>query len=381
MNTRTLIFVGGLNRHVPHFASANGRGIVTFGFDEVSGELEQLAEMTDVANPTYLAAVAPRSLLFATSEVFGETEGAVSAYRVDVGTGALTLINRQPSRGSLTAYCNVDRRGAAVFVANYAHETAGEAPGQHVASFPVLLDGALGPLSGEFAHTGSGPRLDRQSVPHAHCVVPSSDNRFAVVADLGTDQIVTYRIDANTGRLAACSTPALRMTAGAGPRHVVFHPNGVTAYVVNELDSTVSRLAYSPIDGSLRLVQTVDAVQGRPGAGQPADLQIASDGRFLYASIRGEDAIGIYTLDEPSGEITSSVVRGAGGKTPRSFALSPTGRFMLVALQDSDKLAVFRLDTTTGEPVEQVGAVTVGTPMCVKAVLFGDLPRASATGP
>jgi 6-phosphogluconolactonase len=162
----------------------------------------------------------------------------------------------------------------------------------------------------------------------------------------------------------------MRMKAGAGPRHLVFHPNGVAAYVVNELDSTVCRLAYEPGNGTLSLLETVDALPENPGAGQPADLQIAADGRFLYASIRGADVIGIYRLEEGTGKIVSASICGAGGKTPRSFALSPTGRFLLVALQDSDRLAVYRIDPTTGEPAEQVDFVAVGTPMCVKAARF-----------
>ncbi|MGF7137444.1 6-phosphogluconolactonase [Paraburkholderia sp. EB58] len=370
MKTRTLVFVGCLNRTVPHFAAANGRGIVTYGFDEATGRLEFLAETTDIANPTFLAVVEQRGLLYATSEIFGEPEGAVSAYRVDPMSGALVLINRQPTRGSLTAYCNVDRQAGTAFVANYGHETAAETPRLQIASFSVLDNGGLSLASSEFAHTGSGPKADRQSVPHAHCVVPSADNRFAVATDLGTDELVTYRINVDSRRLESSGVPATRMNPGAGPRHFVFHPNGVTAYVVNELDSTVCRLAYAPGDGTLRLLETVDALPENPGSGQPADLQIAADGRFLYASIRGADAIGIYRLEEGTGRIVSASVRGAGGKTPRSFALSPAGRFLLVALQDSDRLAVYRLDPATGEPAEQVGLVAVGTPMCVKAARF-----------
>ena len=371
MNPRTLVFLGCLNRRVPHFPTANGRGIVVYRFDEAAGRLSLLAETTEIPNPTYLAVVASRGLLYATSEVFGEPEGLVSAYRIDLESGALALINRQPTRGSLTAHCNVDRQGTTVFVANYAHETSGEVPGRQVASFAVLESGDLGAASSEFSHAGSGPKLDRQSVPHAHCVVPSPDNRFAIVTDLGTDELISYRIDADHGRLEVAGTPALRLQAGAGPRHFVFHPDGVTAYVVNELDSTVCRLGYAPMTGALRLLETVDALPGNPGAGQPADLQISPDGRFLYASIRGYDVIGIYKLDEATGKIVSMSVRSAGGKTPRSFALSPSGRFMLVGLQDSDRLAVFRIDPSTGEPAEEVDTVDVGTPMCVKPVRFG----------
>lgn len=370
MKSRTLVFVGCLNRPVPHFAAANGRGIVTCCLDEAIGKLAWLAETTDIVNPSYLAVVARRGLLYATSEVFGEPEGKVSAFGVEPDTGTLRLINRQSTRGSLTAYCNVDREASMVFVANYGHETAEETPRQQAVSFAVLDDGSLTPASSAFVHAGNGSRPDRQSVSHAHCAVPSPDNRFAIVTDLGTDELVTYRINAGQGRLEPSGVPRLHLKAGAGPRHFVFHPDGVTAYVVNELDSTVCRLAYSPDRGALRVLDTVDALPGRAGEGQPADLQIDADGRFLYASVRGVDSIVVYRLEQGTGKIESASVCGAGGKTPRSFALSPSGRFMLVALQDSDAVIVLRIDPVTGAPAEQVDRMTVGTPMCVKAVAF-----------
>jgi 6-phosphogluconolactonase len=356
---------------VPHFATAHGCGIVTYGFDEGTGKLERLAETNDIANPTFLAVVARKNLLYATSEVFGEPEGQVSAYRVKPELGTLNLVNRQPTRGSLTAYCNVDRQARMVFVANYGHEIAVETPRQQVASFAVLADGSLSSAASSFVHTGSGPRLDRQSVAHAHCVVPSPDNRFAIVTDLGTDELITYRINAGVGRLEPSRLPPLRMKAGAGPRHFVFHPDGVTAYVVNELDSTVSRLAYSADTGALRTLDTIDALPGRTGDGQPADLQASADGRFLYASIRGEDSIVVYALEQGTGKVVSASVCSTGGRTPRSFALSPSGGFMLVVLQDDDAVAVFRIDPVSGELAEQIERVAVGTPMCVKAVRFG----------
>jgi 6-phosphogluconolactonase len=349
---------------VPHFASANGRGIAVYAFDEKTGRLSLLSETTDVANPTYLALAAKRGLLYATSETFGDVEGRISAYRINTLSGALSLINRQATRGSLTAYCKLDMHDNCAFVANYGHETPEERPRRQIVSFPVLADGGVGVASSEFCHTGSGPKRDRQSVPHAHCVVPSPDNRFAIATDLGTDELLTYRLDAGNGRLEPVR--AIRVSPGAGPRHFAFHPNGAIAYVVNELDSTVCRLAYSASDGVLRILDTVAATPAPSSASQPADLRIAGSGRFLYASIRGDDTIATYGLEPATGAIVSTSTRAAGGKTPRSFALSPCGGYMLVALQDSDRLVVYRLDPSTGEPIEQVDEIGVGTPMCVQ---------------
>lgn len=368
MSTTTLVFVGCINRPVPHFASANGSGIATYRFDDATGKLTLLAETDGVVNPSYLAIASRRRLLFATSEVFGWPEGQLSAYRIDAGTGALTLLGAQATRGSLSAHCNTDRDGQCVLVANYGHEVSNELPGQHVASFSILDNGMIGPALSTFAHRGNGPDLARQSVPHGHCVMPSPDNRFAIVADLGTDEVLTYRLDAPSGRLMRVDGSPAKLPPGSGPRHFVFHPDGVTAYVVNELNTTIGRFAYSPTDGALRLLDVVRALPDDAVPSASAGLQIAADGRFLYASFRGDDSIACYPLDPVDGSVLSPTVRSSGGKTPRSFTLSPSGKFLLVANQDSDSVVTFRIDPQTGQPGEQVDAVAVGTPMCVQAV-------------
>ena len=371
MTARTLVFLGCLNQAVPHFATANGKGISVFAFDEMTGALTWLTDTVDVPNPTYLAVLPERGMLYATSEVFGWREGLISAYRIDPASGALILVgNRQSTHGSLSAHCNTDRLGTCAFVANYSHETPGEEPGRHVVSFSITADGSLTLATSEFVHHGAGPLVDRQAVPHPHCVVPGPDNRFAIVPDLGGDQLVTYRIDAINRRLAQTDGGPLRMPPGSGPRHLVFHPDGKSAYVINELSNTVCRLAYESDSGTLRLLQSVDGPPQNAAPSYPADLFASADGRFLYATFRGVNSIGTYALDEEDGTILSAALWDSGGKTPRSFTLSPSGKFMLVANQDSDTLVVLRLDPDSGQPVEQVDIVSVGTPMCVKAARF-----------
>ncbi|MDN7182984.1 lactonase family protein [Caballeronia sp. SEWSISQ10-4 2] len=371
MTATTLVFVGCLNQAVPHFAAANGKGISVFAFDETTGKLSWLADTVDTPNPTYLAVLPEPGMLYATSEVFGWREGLISAYRIDKASGSLTLVGaRQTTRGSLTAHCNTDHQGTCVFVANYSHETPGEVPGRHVASFSIMADGSLTPAISEFSHHDAGPRADRQAVPHAHCVVPGPDNRFVVVPDLGGDQLITYELDATSGRLAQTDIAPLRMAPGSGPRHLVFHPDGAIAYVINELSNTLCRLAYESETGTLQLLQSVDGLPPDAAPSFAADLCVSANGRFLYATYRGDNSVLTYALDEKDGTILTGVRQDSGGKTPRSFTLSPSGKFMLVSNQDSDVLVSLRLDPDSGKPLEQVDAVSIGTPMCVKAARF-----------
>jgi 6-phosphogluconolactonase len=392
----TLLFVGSLNHAVPHFEAANGRGITTLSLDENTGKLRMLSVSGGMDNPTYLAVVPSRTMLYATSETFGDAEGFIASYRYDVVTGALTPVGvRRPTRGSLSAHCSTDRSGRYAFVANYAHETPGEVPGKHVVAYAIQADGSLSAAVGEFAHAGSGPVAKRQGVPHAHCVVASRDNRFALVPDLGADTVTSYRIDDDEGLLAPDIAP-VQMKPGSGPRHLVFHPTLDCVYVANELDNTLCRLAYDRAGGALSSQQTIDALNGiaepeaeanadarvdavhasdvtatnsaAGAAAAAADIAISADGRFLYASFRGVDCIGVYALAEDGSIVARNGLHPSGGRTPRSFTLSPSGRFLLAANQNSDTLVVWRLDDANGCIVEKADEIAIGTPMCVKCV-------------
>lgn len=365
----SLVFVGSLNRAVPHFSAANGRGITTFSLDESTGKLRRLAELGGMVNPTYLAVLPSRGTLYATSEVFGDVEGSVGAHAYGDPDGTLAPRgNRRSTRGSLSAHCSTDRDGRYLFVANYAHETREENPGRHVVAYAIEPDGTLSEAVSEHAHSGSGSRADRQQVPHAHCVVASPDNRFALVSDLGTDSVFSYPIDQDGRGLLPPRIEPVHLAPGSGPRHLVFHPLLDCVYVVNELDNTLCRLSYARTNGALSLLQTIGALPGDSTPSYAADLAISNDGRFLYASFRGADCIGVYALDADGAIAELRALQPSGGTMPRSFALSPSNRFLLAANQDSDNLVVWRLDETSGCLADKADDVSIGTPMCVKLI-------------
>lgn len=368
MSRKTLAFVGCLNRGTPYFQGARGRGIATFEFDDETGTLTPLAEKEGVDNPTYLTIDAVRGWLYATSEVGGWNEGVVTAYRIDRETGALTYLNKQPTLGSIAAHCAIDHSGKNLLVADYTMGQPDDLPGQQVAVFPLRADGSLAPASDSHAHKGSGPNAARQEGPHAHCAVPSPDNRFVFVADLGIDRIVRYRLDPAAGRLA--TDGSVPTAAGAGPRHFVFHPNGRFAFVINELDSTLTSFAYGAEEGSLAPIDTVPALPaGYDGDSHCADIHMSVDGHFLYASNRGHDSIVIHAVDQATGRMTLVGHTPTDGRTPRNFAISPSGRFLLAANQNGDNLVVFRIDAHAGT-LAKVGETRIGTPMCVKLGVF-----------
>jgi 6-phosphogluconolactonase len=364
----TFLFVGCLNRRLPPFPTANGKGIAVVAFDPDTGDGRVLSIIGGIDNPTYLSFDPRRSCLYAGSEVARWNEGTVSAYRFNPAIGGLRYINKQPTLGSITAHNSLSGDGRFLLVANYAEGPMDQLPGQAVAIFRIRQDGGLAPACSSVAHQGSGPNEARQERPHSHCAVASPDGRLVVVADLGIDAVLCHRL-APDGSLQPDPAP-LRLSPGAGPRQIAFHASQKFACVVNELNSTISTLGFE--DDGFRLIDTVSTLPASLDTeNYPADLQFSRDGRFLYASNRGHDSIAAYAVDETTGRLTLLGHCRSGGKTPRSLAIDPSGRWLLAANQNSDSVALFTIDAQNGTLTDTGRRLEVGTPMCIK---FGVAP-------
>ena len=313
------------------------------------------------ANPSYLALHPNGRVLYAVNELSefrGEATGAVSAFAVARGSGALTLLNQQPSHGKAPCYVSVDHTGRVVLVANYG--------GGSLTTMPVRQDGGLDTAKTVIRHDGRGADPVRQTAPHAHCVLPDPSNRYVLAADLGIDAVLTYRLDERTASITVV-TPGTATKPGAGPRHLTFHPNGRFAYLVNELDSTLSVFAYDGERGALEEVQVTAASPGGTVAdNHPADVHVAASGRHLYASNRGDDTIAVFVIDPASGQVTPVQQIPSGGRSPRNFTLDPTGRFLIAANQRSDGIVSFRVDGESGRLAPTGSSVELAAPVCVK---------------
>jgi 6-phosphogluconolactonase len=187
---------------------------------------------------------------------------------------------------------------------------------------------------------------------------------LAVVADLGTDSLVTYRISAD-GTLSEVATTST--APGAGPRHVALHPNGRLLFVINELDSTIASYRIDPSNGALQAADVQPAVPAEArAANHCADIQISPDGRFVYGSNRGHDSICAFAVDEASGRMNLVGFFPCGGATPRNLAITPSGRHIFSANQNADRISILACDARTGVLTDTGRAIAVGTPMCVK---------------
>lgn len=342
-------------------SQGRAEGIYVCRLDPASGTLRIQQTVPGVADPSYLALAPDGRRLYAVSEV---DDGAVAAFARDPATGRLTPLNRESSHGASPCHLSVHRDY--VLAANY---TTGS-----VAALPVRPDGSLAPATTVVRHEGSGVH-PRQEGPHAHMVVPDPDGRLILAVDLGLDRIMGYRLDAESGELTP-NEPATAYTSprpGAGPRQIAFHPDGRRAWVLGELDSTLTTCAYDASRGVLRPVETLSTLpDGFAGESTAADMAVAPSGRFVYASNRGHDSIAIFATGGPTGRLTAVGHEPTHGKTPRAFALDPAGVWLLAANQDSDTIVSFRVDAATGRLSPSGQAARIPTPVCV--VFAGDRP-------
>ena len=342
-----LLYVG------TNVAGAQDSTIFLYRVNASTGAFTRLSAQLGGAQPTYLAVAPSRRFLYAVSETptfGGAPGGGVSTFAVDPHSGALKLLGQQPSGGGGPCYIALDHTGKNALVANYG--------GGNVSLLSVAADGRLGPPTSD-QHTGSGPHKN-QNAPHAHCLLPDPANQFAFAVDLGTDQVVGYRLDAAGSRLSRLPEPAFVAKPGAGPRHLTFHPNGKTAYLINELNSTITTLGYDAATGHFRERQTVSTLPaGYTGANSCADVHVAPNGLFLYASNRGHNSIAAFAIDSSNGTLVPIQDVDCQGKTPRNFTLDASGRLLLVANQNSNSIVSYRVDPLTGllTPTGQQAAV------------------------
>lgn len=358
-----------LHVYIGTYTDAQSEGIYTCQLDLATGELKELTLAGRTPNPSYLAIDSGHQRLFAVNELSefgGQPGGGVSAFAIDPVSGELTLINQVNSLGGAPCYIALDQTQQYVFVVNYS--------GGAAAVFPVQEEGGLGPASGFAQHQGSSRKHDRQDSPHPHSVVPDAANAYAFVPDLGLDRIMQYRFEHTSGRLLANDEPWAAARPGAGPRHMVFGPTGETAYVVGELDSTITAFAYNPARGTFQARQTVSMLPGEySGPNLAADIHLTPDGRFLYGSNRGHDSIAAYAIDEDTGTLTPIQHIATQGRNPRGFAIDPTGTFLLVANQHTNEILTFWIDPRHGSLAPTGFSIEVPSPVCVKLMPLANI--------
>lgn len=336
--------------------NGESKGIYRATLNLETGALSKPELAAEIASPGFVVLHPNGTRLYSVCQL-PNREGGVAAFEISEDRQSLRLLGTQPIGDGGAAHLAVDHSGRCLFTAQYG---AGS-----VAAFPLDADGKILPRSALVKHEGSGPNEARQKAPHAHWVGVDPKNRFLFVPDLGIDRVAIYRIDLDAGQITPHGSG--RCPPGAGPRHMKFHPNGKFAYVLNELDLSITVFAYDAEAGALTPLQTIPTLPKElcEVRSSGSEIRVHPNGRFVYAANRGHDTIAAFTVDSASGKLTFVEREPVRGSWPRNFNLDPTAKWLLAAGRNSNTIAVFSIDQETGGLIFTGKSVNCPTPICI----------------
>ncbi|WP_213941408.1 lactonase family protein [Pseudomonas sp. dw_612] len=333
--------------------NARGEGISVYKVDQEAGTLALVQVVKDLVNPSFLALNKAGDRLYT---VHGD-KSDVSAFSIDKATGKLTFINQQSSEGKNPVHLALDPTERFLVVSN--HITGS------LAVLNVSEDGALGTLNQLLKLEGpTGPHRVEQPFSKPHFNPFDHSGNFVLVPDKGLDRIFSFRFD--HGQLVPAEQPFVATREGAGPRHLALHPGAPFAYVVNELDSTVTTYRFNPKDGSLKPLQVVTSLPSTfTGNSRASEIEVDRSGRFVYASNRGYDSVAAFAIDQATGLLSPVEFMPTDGKTPRFFTLTPNERFLFALNEDSDTIISIAVDPQKGGLSKTGFSVSTGSPVCM----------------
>jgi 6-phosphogluconolactonase len=330
------------------------KGIYVGKLDTATGKLGAIELGAETSNPSFLALSPNAKNLYAVAE---GSEGGVAAFAVGAD-GKLTRLNDLPAGGAGTCHVWVDATGQVVLAANYS--------GGSLAAFRTKPDGSLAERTAFVQLTGSGPNPRRQQKPAGHAIYTDPENKFVYGCDLGSDQVWSFRFDAEKGTLTPTDPPSGKVPPGGGPRHLAIHPNGRFAYTNNELTMSVTTFARDTVKGTLTALDTVSTLPpGTPTEGfSTAEIFCHPTGKWLYVSNRTHDTIAVFAIGA-DGKPTFLEAAPAQVKIPRGFGIDPSGKWLIAGGQNDHRLAVHAIDQQTGRLTFTGQTAEVGAPVCV----------------
>jgi len=332
--------------------SGKSEGIYLSTFDPDSGAFGEVKLGAKYTSPGFLTLHPGKPLLYSVGRSEANPMGSVAVFKLG---DPLEFLAEASSSGNNPCHLAVDDGGTVLAVANYSDGTT--------STLSLDSDGIPKPaFSKKIEGKGSNP--SRQEGPHAHGVY--FRGKTLHVPDLGLDKVLTWSIEPKTAKPEKEDPATWSSAPGAGPRHMAFSPDGRHAYVVNELDNTVTACTYDSKEGSFTTLHSVPTLPaGEAIRNTTAEIAVHPNGKFVYASNRGHDSIAVFSRDTASGKLTSVEITPCGGKIPRHFAISPDGKWLLCAHQDTNTLAALPLDPATGKLGEAKAPVSCPNPICI----------------
>jgi 6-phosphogluconolactonase len=351
--TQFWVYIGIHNR-----PPSTAKGIYLYRFDAATGQIGEQQVAAEIDEPGWQVIPAGGKFLYSIGTKADHKTSIVAAFRIDRGTGKLTKINEEISKGGGTTHVDVDRAGTCAATANYG---SGD-----ISVMPIDADGSIGTATAVIKHTGSSVNPDRQKKPYPHSCNFDPTDHWVLVPDLGVDKVYVYRFDAAAKSLSDGDPATVSVTPGFGPRHMTWDPTGKFVYLINEMGGALVAFSWDAERGRLTQVQSISTLPPDfKGVNTSAEVRILPSGRFLYASNRGPDDLAIFSRDLGTGKLTLVGWQPVLGKGPRDFQIDPTGNYLWVAHEQSNTIAIFKIDQGTGKLTPTGQMLKVGSPICV----------------
>lgn len=343
------IFIG----YIGTYTKGNSKGIYSF---QLNTEIQTISEpslVAELTDPTYLAISNDQKHLYSIYKAEGK--GAVASFAIDKNTGDLSLTKKSVSQNGSYCYLSINKDLTSLVAASYGEGL--------VDSYSILEDYTIGSVISTVKHEGHGPNIERQEKAHAHYAQFTPDEKYIAVVDLGTDEIITYRLE--NQHLQHVHT--LEVNPGSGPRHLTFHPNQRFAYVIAELKPEVIVLQYQKDEGKFEVIQTIHSVPDEfIENNQGSAIHISKDGCFVYAANRGHDSIAVFAVNQDTGTLSLVQIISTEGHWPRDFCLDPSENFLLASNEESGNLTLFKRNQESGELALLQSSIEVPYPVCIK---------------
>jgi len=356
MENRAFGSSSGLFAHVGCFMEpergGTGHGISAYRINPTTGAWRSFQKLEGLVNPSWLLTNRGGSVLYS----LHADEDYVSSYHIDRVTGRLTPLNRANLGGRNAVSAKLDSTEKFLIVANYASGS--------VSVLPVGADGSLEKAIQVFDLPGEARerhRVDHQGSSHPHDIVIDPTGRFVVVPDKGLDRVFVLKFDPNRGQLSLSGKGYMDVRSGSGPRHMAFHPNLPVAWVLNELNSTLTTCHWNGRRGALSPIEVVSTLPGDfTDDTQTAEIEFIDATSTLYISNRGHNSIVLFRVNRTTGLPRLIGWQPSGGGSPRFFAPDPDGRSLFVGNWKSGTIR--RLDMESKSGALTLTRQTVKTP-------------------
>ena len=348
----------------------NGEGVYRFKVDAKSGALSDRVLVSQLPNQSQMVVGHQGKTLYIGSEVDnynGGNHGSIAAYHINPQDGSLSLINQVDSQGAGPVYLSLTPSGDHLLVANYISGV--------VAAFPVDANGKLSEASS--VHQDAGPAgagkpaaavegsfaISDHNGPHAHMIATDPSGKFVFSTDLGLDRIYQWKLDPANGQLVANDPPFINASsAGAGPRHFVFHPDGDVVFLINEEASVLTSYHFDKSNGTLSQLHSLSTLPPNfKGTNFAAGIVLSKDGKHLYVANRLHNSIALINVTG-SGEMHWAEEFWTRGDYPRTLTLSPDGKYVYAMNQRSDNITRFKVESSTGKLIFVDDYTAVGSP-------------------